>query len=149
MLKPSYAELMNVLNENSKEDVTSRYTVVIAAAKRARQLVDGDDDMLASPVEGKPLSNAVEEIREGLVKVVPEGEGTKVKVKKKVVKDELKEEILRAEANKRLERRAAEQAEELEEEFEDIDDTEEDFSDMDDEFSDMDDEEFSDDTEEE
>ncbi|MBQ7265467.1 MAG: DNA-directed RNA polymerase subunit omega [Firmicutes bacterium] len=137
MLKPSYAELMNVLNENSKEDVTSRYTVVIAAAKRARQLVDGDDDMLASPVEGKPLSNAVEEIREGLVKVVPEGEGTKVKVKKKVVKDELKEEILRAEANKRLERRAAEQAEELdEEEFEDIDDTEEDFSDMDDEFSD-------------
>ena len=137
MLKPSYAELMNVLNENSKEDVTSRYTVVIAAAKRARQLVDGDDDMLASPVEGKPLSNAVEEIREGLVKVVPEGEDTKVKVKKKVVKDELKEEILRAEANKRLERRAAEQAEELdEEEFEDIDDTEEDFSDMDDEFSD-------------
>ena len=29
MLRPSYAELMDIMNENSKEAVTSRYTVVI------------------------------------------------------------------------------------------------------------------------
>lgn len=39
MLKPSYAQLMDVLNKGSKENVTSRYSVVIAAAKRARQLM--------------------------------------------------------------------------------------------------------------
>ncbi len=92
MLKPSYAELMDVLNKNSQEDVTSRYTVVIAAAKRARQLIDGDETMLDEPIEGKPLSEAVEEIREGKIKIVPEGEGTVVKPRRKI-REEIKEEV--------------------------------------------------------
>lgn len=87
MLKPSYADLMNVLNENSDNAVTSRYTVVIASAKRARQIIDGDEPMIDTPVEGKPLSTAVEEIYEGKVKVVPEGEGTVLNIHKHIESD--------------------------------------------------------------
>ena len=76
MLKPSYAQLMDVLNKGSKENVTSRYSVVIAAAKRARQLIDGDEPMVCGYTEDKPLSTAVAEIEKGKIKIVPVGEGT-------------------------------------------------------------------------
>jgi DNA-directed RNA polymerase subunit omega len=82
MLKPSYAELMDVLNKNSEsqEDITSRYTIVIAAAKRARQLIAGDTPMLDGYEEGKPVgkpvSTAVQELYENKIQIVPEGEGT-------------------------------------------------------------------------
>ena len=76
MLKPSYAQLMDVLNKGSKENVTSRYSVVIAAAKRARQLIDGDEPMVFGYTEDKPLSTAVAEIEKGKIKIVPVGEGT-------------------------------------------------------------------------
>lgn len=77
MLVPSYAELMDVLNNESDKDdkITSRYTIVIAAAKRARQLIDGDDPMVEVGVD-KPISTAVAELYENRIKVVPEGEGT-------------------------------------------------------------------------
>ena len=41
MLRPSYTDLLDVINQET-DDITlgSRYTIVIAAAKRARQLVD-------------------------------------------------------------------------------------------------------------
>ena len=80
MLKPSYAELMEVLNKDTEEvsEITSRYTIVIAAAKRARQLIAGDEPMVKEK-QGKPLSTAVEEIRQEKVKVVPEGQGTVLK----------------------------------------------------------------------
>lgn len=85
MLNPSYAELMDILNKESEGDVTSRYTVVIAAAKRARQLIDGDEPMVdVTGIEGKPVSIAVEEIRQGKIKIVPEGEGTVIMPKKSV-----------------------------------------------------------------
>lgn len=92
MLKPSYAELMDILNKDSEENVTSRYTVVIAAAKRARQLIDGDEPMVEEAIDGKPLSTAVEEIREGKIKVVPEGQGTVLENYKDLGK-EIKEEL--------------------------------------------------------
>lgn len=76
MLKPSYAQLMDVLNKDSKENVTSRYSVVIAAAKRARQLIDGDEPMVFGYTEDKPVSTAVAEIEKGKIKIVPAGEGT-------------------------------------------------------------------------
>lgn len=83
MLRPSYAELMDIMSEKSGKDVTSRYTVVIAASKRARQLIDGDESMAEEKVpSNKPVSIAVEEIREGKITVVPEGQGTKLKPKK-------------------------------------------------------------------
>lgn len=77
MLKPSYAELMEVLNKDIEDnsEITSRYTIVIAASKRARQIIDGDEPMVEDK-KGKPLSTAVEEIYESKIKVVPEGQGT-------------------------------------------------------------------------
>lgn len=110
MLRPSYAELMDIMSEKSGKDVTSRYTVVIAAAKRARQLIDGDESMAEETVaSNKPVSVAVEEINEGKITVVPEGEGTKLKPKKADIDE--------AEIKKELE-------EQKDSEDEDIDDTE-------------------------
>ncbi len=85
MLIPSYAELMDVLNKESNEndEITSRYTIVIAAAKRARQLIEGDEPMVNGK-KGKPVSTAVDEIYKSKIKVVPEGEGTVLVFKKPV-----------------------------------------------------------------
>ncbi len=96
MLRPSYAELMDIMNKNSEKDVTSRYTVVIAAAKRARQIIDGDEPMISEGAdENKPVSIAVEEIREGKISVVPEGQGTKLKPKKSDEEEEIRRELER------------------------------------------------------
>lgn len=105
MLRPSYAELMETMSKNSENDVQSRYTVVIAAAKRARQLIDGDDAMTDEDVNvEKPVSIAVEEIREGKISVVPEGQGTIVKKNVKnensdYTSDEIKKELEQQKAN--------------------------------------------------
>jgi DNA-directed RNA polymerase subunit omega len=112
MLKPSYAELMDVLNKNSdsQEDITSRYTIVIAAAKRARQLIAGDTPMLDGYEEGKPVSKpvstAVQELYENKIKIVPEGEGTVLVFPKK--KDEKSENDAQESVKKDLEAIAGE-----------------------------------------
>lgn len=85
MLRPSYAELMDVLNkEGEGENVKSRYTIVIAAAKRARQLIDGHSTMLDEEniKVDKALSIAIEEMNEGKIEIVPEGQGTVLVLKK-------------------------------------------------------------------
>ncbi|TCT16940.1 DNA-directed RNA polymerase subunit omega [Natranaerovirga pectinivora] len=68
MLHPSYSDLMNILNENveigDEPVVKSRYSIVIATSKRARQLIDGDKP-LAYSKSNKPLSIAVEEMNTG------------------------------------------------------------------------------------
>ena len=94
MLKPSYAELMDVLNHSSNEsdEVTSRYTIVIAAAKRARQIIEGDEPMVTGK-PGKPLSTAVDEILHNKIKIVPEGEGTVLVFNKDTEKPKKKEDI--------------------------------------------------------
>ncbi|NDL66894.1 DNA-directed RNA polymerase subunit omega [Anaerotalea alkaliphila] len=72
MLHPSYTDLINVVNDRSLEDevkVRSRYSVVIATAKRARQLIDGEMT-LTKTVSPKPLSNAVNELYEGKIDIV-------------------------------------------------------------------------------
>ncbi len=51
--------------------VQSRYSIVIATAKRARQLIAGDRALLDAP-SNKPLSTAVEEINQTLVRVIGE-----------------------------------------------------------------------------
>lgn len=94
MLRPSYAELMDVLNKGTEgNDVKSRYTVVIAAAKRARQLVDGHDPMIEEDKikVDKALSIAIEEMNEGKIEVVPEGEGTVLVLKKDEPVEEVEE----------------------------------------------------------
>lgn len=73
MLHPSYIDLMNSANESAKElgepEIQSRYSIVMAASKRARQLVDGDDVLIDEP-SIKPLSTAVEEIYEKKVAIL-------------------------------------------------------------------------------
>lgn len=88
MLRPSYAELMDVLNKESENNnVKSRYTIVIAAAKRARQLVDGDEPMVEGVKVDKPVTIAVEELRQGKIEIVPEGQGTVLNLKKNIAED--------------------------------------------------------------
>ena len=78
MIHPSYVDLMNVVNKGVEEGETpvinSRYSIVMATAKRARQIVDGDAPMIDDVAGKKPLSIAVEEIREGKVHITKEGE---------------------------------------------------------------------------
>jgi DNA-directed RNA polymerase subunit omega len=74
MLHPSYVELINAVNSDVPEGdqplVTSRYSIVMATAKRARQIVAGDEPM-AGKYDDKPLSAAVEELYEGAVRILP------------------------------------------------------------------------------
>ena len=74
MLHPSYGELIQVLNSDVEEGeqpvVNSRYSVVLATAKRARQLVDGAEAMCEKKPCNKPLSIAVQEVYEGKVKII-------------------------------------------------------------------------------
>ena len=76
MLHPSYTDLMNIANSEDEQGeqpvVNSRYSIVIAAAKRARQIIAGDEPMAEKKVCPKPLSIAVEELYEGKVKILPE-----------------------------------------------------------------------------
>ena len=70
MLHPSYTELISAVNKNAAEGeepvVNSRYSIVIATAKRARQL-EADE-------KKKQLSIAVAELYDVKVKILPEGE---------------------------------------------------------------------------
>ncbi len=72
MLHPSYIELMDKINNGEESETNSRYSVVIATAKRARELVDGSKP-LVEDVEGeKPLSIAVKELYESKFKILDE-----------------------------------------------------------------------------
>lgn len=70
MLRPSYSDLLEVITQDA-EDITigSRYVIVIAAAKRARQLVDHQQPMIDHVKVDKPVSIAVHEIYEGKLKI--------------------------------------------------------------------------------
>ena len=83
MLHPSYVELMKVVNKNSDEIgeepvVNSRYSIVCATAKRARQIIDGQEPLVRVTKGEKPLSIAVEELYEGKVKIVGNGDDSEV-----------------------------------------------------------------------
>lgn len=76
MIHPSYVELMKVVNNGveigEEPVVNSRYSIVIATAKRARQIIAGDEPLADKITCPKPLSIAVEELYESKVKIVPE-----------------------------------------------------------------------------
>ena len=77
MLHPSYSEIIKAVNSEvepgEQPGVQSRYSIVIATAKRARQLINGEE--AAVPSYGKkPLSVAIEELYKGKVKIVDEDE---------------------------------------------------------------------------
>ena len=74
MMHPSYSELMDIINQDSESEdnqvVNSRYAVVMATAKRAREIVNGQPADVDMQEGDKPLSVAVEEIEEGKMKIV-------------------------------------------------------------------------------
>ncbi len=73
MLHPSYTDLMRVVNSEVEPGeqpvVNSRYSIVIATARRARQLINGSVPMVDVSYQ-KPLSIAVEELYQSKVKIV-------------------------------------------------------------------------------
>lgn len=78
MLRPTYMELMDKANKDVKEGeepvVKSRYSIVLAAAKRARQIIAGEQERIVTP-DIKPLSLAVEELDLGKVTIENGGNG--------------------------------------------------------------------------
>ena len=92
MLHPSYTELMDAVNSEVKEGeqpiVSSRYSIVIAAAKRARQIIAGAESAVPDYKNKKPLSVAVEELMDGDVKILSSGEDAD---DEDVFEDEMKE----------------------------------------------------------
>ena len=76
MLHPSYTDLINAVNSGVEPGeqpvVQSRYSIVIAAAKRARQIVDGSEPLVAGAAGKKALSTAVQELYEQKVSIVAE-----------------------------------------------------------------------------
>ncbi|MED9904264.1 MAG: DNA-directed RNA polymerase subunit omega [Lachnospiraceae bacterium] len=77
MLHPSYTDLMKVVNadvEPGEEPVvSSRYSIVMATSKRARQIIAGDEPLVDGTGK-KPLSIAVEELNDGKIKIINDEE---------------------------------------------------------------------------
>ena len=73
MLRPSYSDILDVITQDA-EDITlgSRYTIVIAAAKRARQLIDHAEPLTDKTEIERPVSIAVNELYEGKI-VIKQG----------------------------------------------------------------------------
>ena len=78
MLHPSYTDLINAVNSEVEPGeqpvVQSRYSIVLATAKRARQIIAGAEPLIDNPKCNKPLSIAVEELYRGEVKIQSEDE---------------------------------------------------------------------------
>ena len=75
MLHPSYSELIQAINNNAEEDdntmmLNSRYSLVLATSKRARQLIAGAEPLVPNAADKKPLSVAIDELYQGEVKIV-------------------------------------------------------------------------------
>lgn len=80
MIHPSYTELIEAINTNNEDDdttmsVNSRYSLVLATSKRARQLIAGAKPLVEGAAGKKPLSIAIDELYKGKVKILaPEEE---------------------------------------------------------------------------
>lgn len=92
MLHPSYTDLMKVVNQDVEEGATkivnSRYSIVLATSKRARQIIDGKEPLVPAKPGEKPLSIAIDELNNSKIKIVAEDE----------VKDEVPEAEVASEA---------------------------------------------------
>ncbi len=73
MLHPSYSDLMKVVNSEVEPGeapvVNSRYSIVMATSRRARQIIAGEEPLVAEK-DTKPLSVAVEELSQGKIKIL-------------------------------------------------------------------------------
>ena len=77
MIHPSYSDLMKVVNTEVEPGeakvVNSRYSIVMATSKRARQIIDGEESFVESQ-STKPLSVAIEELNRGKIKILGDEE---------------------------------------------------------------------------
>ena len=84
MIHPSYTDLMAVVNSEVEPGeqpvVNSRYSIVLATAKRARQIIAGDEPLVKAEEGKKPLSIAVQELYEGKIKIMGDEEDLKLEI---------------------------------------------------------------------
>ena len=106
MIHPSYVELMKVVNDDAvaigeEPVVNSRYSIVGATAKRARQIVDGAEPMVRIHDGQKALSIAVEEMFAGELKILtPEETAQKEEEKRIFLEEEARRKAAEEEARK-------------------------------------------------
>lgn len=100
MIHPSYTELIQAVNKDVEESDTpvcnSRYSIVLATSKRARQLIAGAEPMVNYPLN-KPLSIAVEEVYKGKVNIIPDSEDVEEAEAEAALEKELEAEEVAAE----------------------------------------------------
>lgn len=112
MIHPSYVELMQIINNQvevgEEPMVNSRYTIVAACAKRARQLIAGASPMIENTEGMKPITIAVHELAQGKLVILNEEEALAART--------AAEAAARAEKEKRDALKAQDEAEEDEEE---------------------------------
>ena len=98
MIHPSYSELIEAINTNNEDDdealvLNSRYSLVLAASKRARQLIAGAEPLVPGAAGKKPLSVAIDELYKGEVKIVAASGEEEDAVKTQPVAEEAVENI--------------------------------------------------------
>ncbi len=95
MIHPSYVDLMEVVNKDVEEGETpvinSRYSIVMATAKRARQLVNQDTPLIENAYGRKPLSIAVEELNEGKIRILSDEEAARQEEAARAMLEEMEE----------------------------------------------------------
>ena len=96
MIHPSMQVVNKGVEEGETPVINSRYSIVMATAKRARQIVDGDEPLIDYVEGDKPLSIAVEELNQEKIHILAENE------------PEEEEETLEAEAAEEMEADSAE-----------------------------------------
>lgn len=100
MLHPSYTDLMKLVNSEVESGeapvVNSRYSIVLATSKRARQIIDGAQTYV-TPKCPKPLSIAIDELNNSKIRILSEEEAMEVEAKKaaeKAEKEAMEEEMV-------------------------------------------------------
>jgi DNA-directed RNA polymerase subunit omega len=141
MIHPSYVELMKVVNEGTdvgeEPVVNSRYSIVCATAKRARQLIDGKAPLIDTKPKEKPLSIAVDELYTGQLQILTDEEAEQMAADEAELVAKIEQRQKEAEAEAEASRKENEDAEEAEadEPDEDTDDAD-DIADVDDDSAD-------------
>lgn len=84
MLHPSYHDLMSKVNSEVEIGeapvVNSRYSIVLATSRRARQLIDGVEP-LAKTSCPKPLSVAISELNQSKIHILNEEEAAQAEAR--------------------------------------------------------------------
>jgi len=90
---------MKVVNKDVEEGetkvVNSRYSIVMATAKRAREIIDGSMPLVDAKPGEKPLSIAISEMNQGKITILAEEEAAKlVELEAKQAEENAEEDFL-------------------------------------------------------